>query len=166
MARKSASQGAEEPRAAEPLGQAVIDSAQRIWLAGLGAFSRARSEGDSMFNVLVEQGKGLRDRARDAADEAAKTIRTQADVTRVQAQGQWDKLEQVFEERVSRSLNRLGVLTRQEVDDLARQVEELNSSMRELMKSQAGAAKRAARATPRKRAGAKKTKAKRRATRA
>jgi poly(hydroxyalkanoate) granule-associated protein len=150
MARKSASQGGQERASAEALGQSVVDSAQRIWLAGLGAFSRAKTEGDSMFNVLVEQGKGLRERARGAADQAVRTIRTQADATVGQAQGQWDKLEQVFEDRVSRSLNRLGVLTRQEVDDLARQVEELNDSVRQLLRAQGAGARGAARGGARK----------------
>jgi len=145
MARKTASQQGAAP---EALGQAVLESAQKIWLAGLGAFSRARTEGDGMFNTLVEQGKGLRERARGAADQALKTVRTQADATMEQAQGQWDKLEQVFEDRVSRSLNRLGVLTTHEVDDLTRQVKDLNASVQSLMRAQAraagGAAKRKA----------------------
>ena len=105
MARKSASQPRPESTA-EALGQSVVESAQKIWLAGLGAFSRARNDGDGLFNTLVEQGKGLRSRARGAADEALKSVRSQADATFTQAQGQWDKLEHVFEERVSRSLNR------------------------------------------------------------
>ena len=145
MARKNASPGGDERATAEALGQSVIDSAQKIWLAGLGAFSRARQDGDSVFNTLVEQGKGLRERARDAADQAVKTIRTQADATVGQAQGQWDKLEQVFEDRVSRSLNRLGVLTREEVDDLSRQVQELNASVQQMLRSQGGPAARASR---------------------
>ena len=145
MARRNTSRGGDERATAEALGQSVIDSAQKIWLAGLGAFSRARQDGDSVFNTLVEQGKGLRERARDAADQAVKTIRTQADATVGQAQGQWDKLEQVFEDRVSRSLNRLGVLTREEVDDLARQVQELNASVQQMLRAQGGAASRASR---------------------
>jgi poly(hydroxyalkanoate) granule-associated protein len=139
MARRKASQDA--GASAERLGESVVDSAQKIWLAGLGAFSRARSEGDSMFNVLVDQGKALRDRAREAADEAVTNLRAQADTTLGQAQGQWGKLEQVFEERVSRSLNRLGVLTRQEVEDLSRQVQELNDSVQSLLRTQSGAAR-------------------------
>jgi poly(hydroxyalkanoate) granule-associated protein len=122
MARRKASETQSEAPSADSLGQSMMDSAQKIWLAGLGAFARARSEGDGVFNTLVEQGKTLRDRARGAADQALGTARAQADATLGQAQGQWDKLEQVFEERVSRSLNRLGVLTSREVDDLARQV--------------------------------------------
>jgi poly(hydroxyalkanoate) granule-associated protein len=114
---------------AEQVGGALRDSAQKIWLAGLGAYERAKSEGPRMFDTLVEQGKGLRDRAAEAADQALKTVREQAG----EAQGKWDKLEQVFEDRVSRSLNRLGVLTSKEVGDLSRQVEELNRHVREMM---------------------------------
>jgi poly(hydroxyalkanoate) granule-associated protein len=140
MARKSQ---AKSPGAAD-LGEAVLQQAQAIWLAGLGAFGRARTEGDALFEKLVEQGKGLRERARGAADEALSTVRTQADEKVTAAQGQWDKLEQVFEERVQRSLHRLGVMTREEIDDLSRQVQELNQSVQALMKTQ-GASKPATR---------------------
>ena len=142
--------------APEQAGEALRDSAQKIWLAGLGAFERAKSEGPRMFDALVEQGKGLRSRASEAADQALKTVREQAG----EAQGKWDKLEQVFEERVSRSLNRLGVLTSREVGDLSRQVEELNRQVREMMRASAGSAA----AKPRKKAAtrAKKPRAKHR----
>ena len=115
------------------LAQAVTQSAQKIWLAGLGAFARARTEGDKLFDVLVEQGKALRSRSQKAADQAMKSVRSQADATLSSAQGKWDKLEQVFEDRVSKSLNRLGVLTSKDVDELARQVSDLNDSVRALM---------------------------------
>ena len=147
----------------EQAGEALRDSAQKIWLAGLGAFERAKSEGPRMFETLVEQGKELRSRASEAADQALKTVREQAG----EAQGKWDKLEQVFEDRVSRSLNRLGVLTSREVGDLSRQVEELNRQVREMMRSPAGRAaakprKKAASRTTKAATGAKKPRAKRR----
>jgi poly(hydroxyalkanoate) granule-associated protein len=146
------------------VGQAVADSAQKIWLAGLGAFSRARTEGDRMFETLVEQGKGLRERARGAADEAMTRMRSQAESATADAAGRFDKLEQVFEERVSRALSRLGVLTNREVDDLSRRVEDLNESVRQLMGGKAKPS-RAPRAKP---AGSRKKKAaaKKKATRA
>jgi poly(hydroxyalkanoate) granule-associated protein len=62
----------------ENAAQGVRDSAQKIWLAGLGAYERAKSEGPRMFDTLVEQGKGLRDRAAEAADQALRTVREQA----------------------------------------------------------------------------------------
>jgi poly(hydroxyalkanoate) granule-associated protein len=148
MATKKASRGA--PASESELGRAMADSAQKIWLAGLGAFERAKADGPRMFETLVEQGRGLRERAREAADQALKAVRDGASG----AGGRFDKLEQVFEERVSKSLGRLGVLTRGEVGDLARQVGELTEEVRKLT---AGAPK----------AGTKKRKAgkKKRATR-
>jgi len=134
------------------------DSAQKIWLAGLGAFERAKSEGPRMFDTLVEQGKGLRARASDAADQALKAVREQAG----DAQGKWDKLEQVFEDRVSRSLQRLGVLTSREVGDLSRQVEELNQTVRDLMRARGGKATSARKAKARAKPGAGKGTAKKR----
>ena len=137
------------------LAQAVTQSAQKIWLAGLGAFARARTEGDKLFDLLVEQGKTIRSKSEKAADLALKNVRSQAEDTLSTAQGKWDKLEQVFEDRVSRSLNRLGVLTSKDVDELARQVADLNESVRALM---GGAApKRARKAPAKKKAPARKT---------
>ncbi len=132
MARKNPSRGTDAASAADNLGQSIADSAQRIWLAGLGAFSRAKTEGDRMFETLVEQGRTLNERARDTAGEAWKSVRGQTGAAMGEAQGRWDRLEQVFEERVARSLRRLGVLTRADVEELTRQVQELNVSVRSL----------------------------------
>ena len=116
--------------------KAVSESAQRIWLAGLGAYERARAEGPRMFDTLVEQGKSLGGQAREAADQALRNLKEGA----ASAGGRFDKLEQVFEDRVSRSLKRLGVITRSEVADLNQGVRELADQVRELMEQQARAA--------------------------
>jgi poly(hydroxyalkanoate) granule-associated protein len=138
--------------ASDATAQAVRDSAQKIWLAGLGAFERAKTDGPRMFEGLVEQGRAMGARAVGAADEALKNVR-QADYS-----GKWDKLEQVFEDRVSRSLHRLGVLTSREVDELSRQVQDLNETVRTLMADgKRGAAPRAKGGTTR--AGASRKKA-------
>ncbi len=161
VTRKSRARPRARPAADDnKVSQAVADSAQKIWLAGLGAFSRARVEGDKMFETLVEQGKGLRSRARGAADEAMAKVRAQADTASADAAGKWDKLEQVFEDRVSRALSRLGVLTTREVGDLSKQVEDLNESVRALM---GGKPSRSPRATAAKRKPAAGTKAKKKA---
>jgi polyhydroxyalkanoate synthesis regulator phasin len=69
-------------------GNAVADSAQKIWLAGLGAFERAKAEGPRMFDTLVEQGKTLGGKARVAADDALKAMRD----------GRFDKLQRQVSE--------------------------------------------------------------------
>jgi len=165
MARKSKSRNPSQHGSGDP-SKAVRDSAQKIWLAGLGAFERAKTDGPRMFEALVEQGRHMGARAMGAADEAFKNLKQAS-----YGGGRWDKLEQVFEERVSRSLNRLGVLTKAEIDDLSRQVQELNESVRNLMAGggkSTGSKKSSARSGTRKKAASKSRKggAKKRATRA
>jgi poly(hydroxyalkanoate) granule-associated protein len=135
--------------------KAITDSAQKIWLAGLGAFERARAEGPRMFDTLVEQGKGLGGQARDAADQALRNLRESAST----AGGRFDKLEQVFEDRVSRSLKRLGVLTRGEVADLSQNVRDLSEQVRSMMAEQGRTGARA-KSGAKRRAGAAPGKAK------
>jgi poly(hydroxyalkanoate) granule-associated protein len=125
--RKKASHGSYTD-AANDAGKAVSDSAQKIWLAGLGAYERAKAEGPKMFDTLVEQGKSLGGKAREAADQAMRTMREGTSG----AAGRFDKLEQVFEDRVSKSLQRLGVLTRGELADLSKQVRDLTEDVRKL----------------------------------
>jgi poly(hydroxyalkanoate) granule-associated protein len=123
--------------------KAITDSAQQIWQAGLGAFARAQKEGGRFFEQLVQQGKKLESTTRQVAETAMKTVKKQAADTVDDATGRWDKLEQVFEERVSRSLNKLGVLTAKDVDQLTRKVADLNDSVRALMAKQGVKAKKA-----------------------
>lgn len=113
--------------------QAVRDSAQKIWLAGLGAFERARDEGPRMFDGLVAQGRTMGARAVGMADQALKSVRGAK-----YDGGRWDKIEQVFEERVARSLKRLGVLTRDQVEELSGQIRELNQSLQALAMAAVG----------------------------
>jgi poly(hydroxyalkanoate) granule-associated protein len=128
MARKSKKSRSRDEAGSGDTAQAVRDSAQKIWLAGLGAFERAKSDGPRMFESLVEQGRNMGARAVGAADEALKNMR-QAEY----GGARWDKLEEVFQDRVAKSLHRLGVITSREVEDLSRQVQELNETVRNLM---------------------------------
>jgi poly(hydroxyalkanoate) granule-associated protein len=103
----------------------IKNSASQIWLAGLGAFAKAQEEGLKAFDSLVKQGEAVQDRARKVADDKI------ADV-KAQATGQWDKLEQVFEERVARALHSLNVPTKKDVDSLSRRVSELTHEVKKL----------------------------------
>jgi len=134
------SRASETRDAGSDAANAISDTAQKIWLAGLGAFERARAEGPRMFDTLVEQGKTLGGQARDAADQALQSLKEGAS----SAGGRFDKLEQVFEERVGRSLKRLGVLTRGEVADLNQGVRDLAEQVRDLMEQQKDAGRRSA----------------------
>jgi poly(hydroxyalkanoate) granule-associated protein len=66
---------ASTPDATSEAAKALSESAQKIWLAGLGALERAREEGPRVFDTLVEQGKNLGGQARETADQALRALR-------------------------------------------------------------------------------------------
>ncbi len=130
----------------QQMAKQVVESAQQIWLAGLGAFSKTQVEGKKVFETLVKQGEALETRTRHVAEATIETARDQATKTLEMASGKFDKLEQVFESRVHKSLNRLGVLTSKDVETLSAQVAELADSVRALLaqEKQAGKSRPAA----------------------
>ncbi len=119
--------------AEQPSAKQVMDSAQQIWLAGLGAFAKAKDEGGKVFDTLVKQGEQIEKHTRTVAEATIETAREQASKTISLASGKFDKLEQVFEDRVHKSLNRLGVLTSKDVEALSVQVAELSEAVRALL---------------------------------
>lgn len=126
-------------KAADNTADALRDSAEKIWLAGLGAFERMKSEGPRMFETLVEQGRNMSARAKDAADQALRSMRE----ANYEGGGRWDKFQQDMQDRLSKGLGTLGVTTTKQVEALAKQVAELNEQMRNLMSASArGAAAR------------------------
>jgi len=117
-------------------GKSIMESAQQIWLAGLGAFAKAQGEGGRLFETLIREGSTLEQKTRRIATGTASDVRgaVETGVTQVRERTQetWDKLEQVFENRVSRALNKLGVPGRKELDELIKRVDELNREVRRL----------------------------------
>lgn len=146
------------------LAEAVRTSAQQIWQAGLGAFAKAQEEGGKVFAKLVKEGTDLQKRTQKLAEDKVSgvtdTVSKMADNVSKQASGSWDKLEQVFEDRVSRSLASLGVPTKKDVQTLTRRVEELNKAVANLSGKKAPAARAAAKPAAAKPVAAKKPAAK------
>jgi poly(hydroxyalkanoate) granule-associated protein len=130
------------------LAKTVRDSAQQIWLAGLGAFAKAQAEGSKVFDALVKEGQTIHTKTRKVAEskvtEMTSTLGKMATKATNQATGSWDKLEQVFEDRVARALHRIGVPTNKDINNLAKRVEELTASVQKLTRTPAKPAKKAA----------------------
>ncbi|MEN9983799.1 MAG: hypothetical protein RI918_1768 [Pseudomonadota bacterium] len=142
--QKSATQ-TEATATGAQLASSVKDSAQQIWLAGLGAFSKAQAEGGKVFETLVKDGMGLQRKTQAAAEEkiseatskmttmangiTAKATGVATDIT-AKATGQWDKLENIFEERVAKALSKMGMPTAKEVQALAKRVDELSAQLK------------------------------------
>ena len=129
------------------LSSAVKDSAQQIWLAGLGAFSKAQEEGSKVFDALVKEGLSIQRKTQAVAEEkiteATSRMSDMASDIQSKAGNRWDKLENIFEERVAKALGKLGVPSAKEVNALAARVDHLDKT---LMKMNGTAA--AAKSTP------------------
>ena len=115
------------PATGEQLVAKIRDSATQIWLAGLGAFSKAQQEGAGFFNSLVKEGEAVQKRTKQAAGQTVDDIRGRVAELRNNATGAWDKLENVFEQRVARALHSLNVPTKKDIDHLSRRVVELTA---------------------------------------
>ena len=119
-----------------PLTGSVKDSAQQIWQAGLGAFNKAQAEGSKAFEALVKEGVSLQRKTQSAAEEkiseATSKMSSMANDITSKASGQWDKLENIFEDRVAKVLNKLGVSSAMEVNALIARIDELNKSVKKL----------------------------------
>ena len=125
------------------LSATIRESAQQIWLAGLGAFAKAQEEGNKVFDALVREGETIQKTTRKVAEDKVTEMAAKAT-------GTWDKLEQVFENRVARLLHSLGVPTRDDVAALAKRVAELKAEVEKLNKAEKpkAAAKPVRRAAP------------------
>lgn len=143
------------------MSESVRDSAQQIWQAGLGAFTRAQAEGSKAFESLVKEGVSIQRKTQAAAEEkiseATHKMSHMATDISSKASGQWDKLENIFEERVAKALNKLGVPSAKDISALIARIDELNKAVQKLSaQAPATKAKPAAKATPAKKAAAAK----------
>ena len=138
------------------IAKTIRESAQSIWLAGLGAFSKAQAEGTKVFDTLVSQGRTLESRTRRLATSKVNEMTSNVGKAATRATATWDKLEQVFEDRVARALQRLGVPTNKDIQALSKRVEQLTESVQKLSGGKSAAKKALAkRAAPRRRTAQK-----------
>lgn len=121
------------------LAQSVKESAQQIWLAGMGAFAKAQEGRFKVFESLIKEGTNLQRKTQNAAEEkiGEVTDRMSAMAGDVSARaGQhWDKLESIFEQRTAKALHKLGVPTARDVDALIKRVDELAAAVARLSKT-------------------------------
>jgi poly(hydroxyalkanoate) granule-associated protein len=133
------------------LSSSVKDSAQQIWQAGLGAFTRAQAEGSKAFESLVKEGVSIQRKTQTAAEEriaeATNKMSSMATDITSKASGQWDKLETIFEDRVAKALNKLGVPSAKDVNALIARIDELHLAVQQLS-GKAPARKATAKAAP------------------
>jgi poly(hydroxyalkanoate) granule-associated protein len=128
----------------------IKDSAQQIWLAGLGAFAKMQQEGSKAFEALVKDGAGMQKKTQQAAEETLAQAQTRmagfASEFGTKAAGQWGKLENIFEERVARALEKLGVPSAADVAAMQARIDALEAQLKH--RGGGGAPRPRATATP------------------
>jgi len=134
------------------LAASVKDSAQQIWLAGMGAFAKAQEEGSKVFEALVKDGLNLQKKtqglAEDKISEVTGKMSAMADTVTARAGQNWDKLEAIFEARTAKAMGKLGVPTAKDVDALVKRVDALAAAVARLSKAAPAKTTRSAKAGP------------------
>ncbi len=110
----------------------IKDSARQIWLAGLGAYTKAEEDAGRFFERLVQEGEQLENKTRDVVEKQIKTVEDRVGDVRERATGTWDRLEHMFDQRVSGALRRLGIHRREEIESLEHRIEALETELRRL----------------------------------
>lgn len=143
---KSAGKASAKPDASAAksvLSSSVKDSAQQIWQAGLGAFTKAQVEGTKAYEALVKEGVSFQRKTQSAAEEkineATQKMTSMATDISSKASGQWDKLENIFEDRVAKALHKLGVPSAKDIAVLIARIDALNASVQKLSPAKAAA---------------------------
>jgi poly(hydroxyalkanoate) granule-associated protein len=118
------------------LAQSVKESAQQIWLAGMGAFAKAQEEGGKVFEALVKEGMSLQRKTQGMAEEKLGEVTgkmsAMAETVSAKAGQNWDKLEAIFEQRTAKAMAKLGVPTAKDVQALTARVDALAAQIARL----------------------------------
>ena len=102
--------------------QAMRESIEQVWLAGLGALALTEEEGSKFFRSLVKKGEGIEKRSRARLSDTIEAARSAPGNTLT-------KLERQVDTTLENVMHRLGVPSRREISSLSRRIEGLAESM-------------------------------------
>lgn len=107
----------------------LADSAQQIWLAGLGALSRTQQEGGKFFDALVEEGVRIQEKTHAYNEEQMKQGRQQSNAWMEQARQRTNaamgKLEKAFDDRIARAMKRMQMPSHEDIQELSARIDAL-----------------------------------------
>ena len=130
----------------------VEEYSRKIWLAGLGVYSKIDTDGSKLFDTLVKDGEKAEKVAKDAGHKVAEGVKASTSSARSRVEDvkdlaleKWGEFEEAFDKRLNSAITRLGVPSREEVKALHAKVETLTKHIEKLT---AAAAKVTATKTP------------------
>ena len=115
----------------------LTDTVHQIWLAGLGAMTKAQQGTPHLLEELIAEGARVDTRVRGAAAETLRGITGSVQQSvgarmsgmRGQAAEAVENLEKLFRSRVRRALTQLGVPSGEDIEALSKRVEMLNANV-------------------------------------
>jgi poly(hydroxyalkanoate) granule-associated protein len=121
--------------------ESIVDAANKIWMAGLGALRTAEDRGSKIFKSLVEKGEDFQETRRKSSQKqidkigeivrgGVGSVKGKLDDITFQKEGIWDKLK--LEEAFTSVMKTFGVATKKEIDILKKKIDVLSKSVNEL----------------------------------
>ncbi|MDQ2971971.1 MAG: phasin family protein [Pseudomonadota bacterium] len=131
MSDQPGNKGAEQE---QRVARDMLESAQQIWLAGLGAFSRAQQQGGKLFETLVEEGTQVQEKTRTYTktqfEQARRTTGPWLDEAKRRTTDAFGKIEQAFDERLARAMRRMQMPSHDDIERLSARIDELAREVR------------------------------------
>lgn len=122
-----------DPAGNDRLTQRLSESAHQVWLAGLGAFNRAQSEGSRVFDSLVRDGQAYEERGKtSSSSNLHDNLASGLGQARERTARTWDKMEHALDDQVQAVLRRLKVPTANEITALQGEIAALRQRVGEL----------------------------------
>jgi len=117
--------------------------ARKIWLAGLGAYAKAGSEGAEYVKELIKTGEGVEREGKKVVDKKLEAANSEIDDVKREVKGikgklevQFEKIESAFDRRVSRALNRFGIASKHDVETLSTKLDGLTTLLERVARKQ------------------------------
>ena len=147
----------------------VEEYSRKIWLAGLGVYSKIDTDGSKLFDTLVKDGEKAEKLAKDAGHKVAEGVKASTSSARSRVEDvkdlaleKWSEFEEAFDKRLNSAITRLGVPSREEVkalhakvETLTKHIEKLTAAAAKVTATKAPAASKPAPAKPAVKAAAK-----------
>ena len=112
----------------------VKSYARKIWLAGLGAYTKVGQEGSDYFQELIKTGQTVEKKGKKAVTEKLEAANAEIDEAKSEVSSfkgrvevQLDKVEKAFDSRVASALNRIGIPSKHDVETLSAKLDELTA---------------------------------------
>ena len=107
----------------------IMDSAHKVWLAGLGAVAMAEDEGSKVFNELISKGKNLERRSQKQTKEQMEKAKGTVAGLKIVAESYWETFSRTVDDSVTDVVHRIGVPTKDEIETLTKKVENLTAAV-------------------------------------